>query len=200
MLQRKPLPQPGEEHRVPAISEALKREGEELLNFTPKVQQWQLRVLSLRKWRPTEGWPDVSTRTLLLTNCEWLLPHLQDVELPDDLLEIDLLPILQQQLTSEPQVRLEELAPQVLQLPDGSFADLEYQPAGAPPQLRIRLQEVLGWQHHPHIDAGEMTIELHLLSPDGHPVAVTTDLHSFWELEYPMLREQLRLVFPQVEW
>ena len=68
ILQSKPLPEPNEDHLIDAISEALKTEGESLLNFTDEVRQWQYRVLSLRKWNPTDGWPDVSTSILLIQN------------------------------------------------------------------------------------------------------------------------------------
>jgi ATP-dependent helicase HrpB len=200
VLQRKPLPPPDTRHRPAAISEALKREGEELLPFTEQVRQWQLRVLSLRKWRPTEGWPDVSTQTLLLTNSEWLEPHLGEIEHPDDLNEINLLPILRQQLTEEQMGRLNELAPASLFLPDGSSIELDYQPNGAPPILEIRLQDILGWAEHPHVDGGEMTVELRLLSPELQEIAVVSDLGSFWEQEYPRLREQLKVGFPEVTW
>ncbi len=73
VLQSTPLPEPDEAHRVQAISEALKKEGEQLLDFNEQVIQWQNRVLSLKKWKPNEGWPDVSTSTLLMTNNEWRL-------------------------------------------------------------------------------------------------------------------------------
>src|SRR5690606_41085225 len=71
VLQSKPLPYPDESHLATAISNAIKTEGETLLPFNEEFEQWQLRVLSLRKCRPQEHWPDVSTPTLLLTNEEW---------------------------------------------------------------------------------------------------------------------------------
>ncbi|RYZ46058.1 MAG: ATP-dependent helicase HrpB, partial [Sphingobacteriales bacterium] len=200
VLQRKPLPAPDPKHLVKAISDAIRREGEQLLNFSETVTQFQRRVLSLRKWHPTEYWPDLSTQTLLMTNYEWLSGSLSDVEHPDDLFEIDLLPLLQKMLTTEQLQRLDELAPAALPLPEGSFIDLDYQPNGAPPKLEIRLQDVLAWTSHPHVDAGEMTVELTLLSPDLHPVAIVSDLGSFWEGEYLLLKEQLKLVFREVEW
>ena len=77
VLQSKPLPDPDPELLLQAISEAIKKDGEHLLNFNEEVMQWQNRVLSLRKWNPAMGWPDVSTTELLHTNGEWLAPYLQ---------------------------------------------------------------------------------------------------------------------------
>ncbi|WP_114783550.1 ATP-dependent helicase HrpB [Botryobacter ruber] len=201
VLQSKPLPAPDEKHRVPAMSEAIKHEGEHLLDFNEEVTQWQHRVLSLRKWRPQEGWPDVSTPTLLLTNRDWLYPHLHDIEHPDDLMALDLLPILQQKFLDEQRLwRLEQLAPGSLVLPDGSSIELDYQPDATPPKLEIRLQDVLGWQQHPHVDEGEMTVELHLLTPDLKPITKVLDLESFWKGNYRVIKRQLEVVFPEVDW
>lgn len=200
VLQSKPLPPPHEKHRVQAISEAIKREGEELLHFTPAVSQWQLRVLSLRKWHPQEAWPDVSTATLLITNGEWLRPYLQEVETPEDLLKIDLLALLKKQLDVEKQARLEVLAPRSLALPDGSSIELQYRPNGALPWLEVRLQDVFGWSENPTVDEGNVTIALHLLTPDLQPLQTVSDLKSFWRDEYPALQPMLAKKFPKVNW
>ena len=200
VLQSKPLPPPDERHLVGAIVEAIKQEGEDLLNFNDQVTQWQLRVLSLRKWRPQEGWPDVSTPTLLMTNNEWLRPHLAGVELPEDLLEIDLLPLMEKQLDAGKQSRLQQLAPESILLPDGAPIELQYLPQGAPPRLEVRLQDVLAWTDNPRVDEGEMGVDLHLLTPDLKPLQVVSDLKGFWEEEYPALRPKLEATFPKVDW
>jgi ATP-dependent helicase HrpB len=200
VLQSKPLPPPDDSLRVQAISEALKREGEHLLDFSEPVTQWQHRVLSLRKWRSQEGWPDVSTPTLLMTNGEWLLPHLQEVETPEDLREIDLLPLLLPQLDLEKKARLEELAPASLALPDGSRLPLHYLGNAQPPWLELPVQEVLTWKKNPTVDEGAVAVTLHLLRPDGQPLAVVPDLKPFWREEYPALKPGLEKQFPEVEW
>ena len=200
VLQSKPLPPPDEKHRIPAISEAIKQEGEHLLDFNPEVTQWQNRVLSLRKWRPQEGWPDVSTPTLFMTNQDWLRPFLADVEDPDDLMRIELLPILEKYLDDAKKASLNVLAPQSLMLPDRSAVDLEYQPNGAQPRLEVRLQDVLEWEQSPTVDEGEMTVELHLLTPDLKPITVVSDLESFWKGNYRVIKRQLAVVFPGVAW
>ncbi|RDV14539.1 ATP-dependent helicase HrpB [Pontibacter diazotrophicus] len=201
VLQSKPLPPPDDKHRVPAISEAIKQEGEHLLDFNEAVTQWQNRVLSLRKWRPTEGWPDVSTSTLLMTNWEWLRPHLFDIEHPDELMELELLPILEAKYLDDAQrARLEQLAPASLVLPDGSPIELEYRPNGEQPTLEIRLQDILAWEESPTVDAGEMKVELHLLTPDLKPITKVADLATFWKGNYRVIKRQLEAVFPKVDW
>lgn len=103
ILRSLPQPRPDDRHRPKAISDAVKKEGEDLLSFTEEVIDWQRKVLQLRKSNPREGWPDVSTPTLLATNAEWLLPHLREVESPEDLWNVDLQSILERFLTDEQQ-------------------------------------------------------------------------------------------------
>jgi ATP-dependent helicase HrpB len=95
VLKSTPLPAPDEKHLPKAISEAIQREGEFLLPFTKEVKQWQNNILTLRKADPSDGWPDVSTTSLLITNSEWLLPYLSGIETPEDLQELNLLEILE---------------------------------------------------------------------------------------------------------
>ena len=51
---------PHEELRLKILCDALREEGLKLLNWGEAQEEWQARVLSLRNWRPDEGWPDVS--------------------------------------------------------------------------------------------------------------------------------------------
>ncbi|HEY9123202.1 MAG TPA: ATP-dependent helicase HrpB, partial [Bacteroidales bacterium] len=135
VLQSKPLPEPDEEHKVLAISEAIKKEGEALLNFDDAFTNWQNRVLSLRKWRPQEAWPDVSTTTLLVTNYTWLAPHLSQVKKTEDLKKMNLVEILQAQLDWEKQAALDKLAPTRIEVPSGSKVAIQYQANGDNPIL-----------------------------------------------------------------
>ena len=47
------------------------------------------------------------------------------------------------------------------------------------PALAVKVQEVFGWPAAPTIADGRIHVVLHLLSPAGRPVAVTSDLPSF---------------------
>lgn len=109
VLRSKALPPPEEKFRLHAISDAIKREGESLLPFNKEVKQWQQKILDLRKQNPQEGWPDVSTQTLLMTNAEWLLPYLEKVKTPEDLKSLNLLGILAKFIDKEKKARLLQL-------------------------------------------------------------------------------------------
>ncbi|MEZ5009497.1 MAG: ATP-dependent helicase C-terminal domain-containing protein [Chitinophagales bacterium] len=122
VLQSTPLPDPDDSQLITAICEAIEKEGQHLLNWDAEVEQWQNRVLSLRKWNPKEKWPNVTTETLLLTNSEWLSPYLNNVKKPDDLQKINLKEVLQYSLPIEQQQRLDQLAPERIEIPKGEVA------------------------------------------------------------------------------
>lgn len=200
VLQSKPLPSPNMRHLLDAISNAIKQEGKILLPFDKEVEQWQYRVLSLRKWRPQEGWPDVSTHTLLMTNKEWLGPYLNQVKKPEDLKKLNLMEILHHQLDWEKRTALDQLAPAKVTVPSGSKIKLEYLENGAPPILAVRLQEVFGLADTPSINESKTPVVLHLLSPGFKPVQITTDLRSFWANAYFEVKKELKRRYPKHAW
>ena len=170
------------------------------MNFDEKVEQWQSRILSLRKWNTSENWPDVSTQTLLQTNSEWLLPYLNDVKKPEDLKKLNLYEILHHSLDYELQNKLEKLTPQKLEVPSGSNIKIKYLPNGNPPVLSVRLQEVFGLDDTPTVNAGNNAMVLHLLSPGFKPVQITADLKSFWNNTYFDVKKDLKGRYPKHYW
>lgn len=200
VLQSKPLPAPDPAHLADAISDALKTEGENLLNFDDDMKQLQNRILSLKKWNNSFDWPDVSTSTLLLQNKEWLGPYLNQVKKPDDLKKLNLASALFNHLPYQKQLDLNQLAPQKLEVPSGSFINIEYFPYGETPVLAVRLQEVFGLSDTPIINEGKTPLVLHLLSPGFKPVQVTSDLRSFWNNTYHEVKKELKRRYPKHSW
>ncbi len=200
VLKSTPLPDPDESHLIDAICDALKKEGEQLLNFDKEVIQWQHRVLSLKKWRPTEGWPDVSTATLLLTCKEWLSPYLAGVKKPADLKKIDLLDVLHHSLDFDKQQSLNKLAPKTIEVPSGSNIKLDYKANGSAPILAVRLQEVFGMADTPKVNEGKTPVLMHLLSPGFKQVQITSDLRSFWDNAYFEVKKDMKARYPKHSW
>lgn len=200
LLKSTPLPAPDETQLVKAISEAIKKEGEQLLNFDEGVSHWQNRVLSLRKWRPQDHWPDVSTSTLLVTNLSWLGPYLNSIKKPDDLKRLPLASILQHHLDWEKLQLLLRLVPSNIEVPSGSKIKLKYHANGAAPILAVRLQEIFGMADTPTVNDGKISVLMHLLSPGFKPVQVTSDLKSFWNDTYFEVKKELKRRYPKHEW
>lgn len=200
VLQSKPLASPDPQLVINAICEAIRKEGENLLDFNKEVELWQSRVLSLRHWRPDENWPDVSTAALLRTCQEWLAPYLTYIKRNEDLKKLDLLSALHFHLDMDKQTALDRLAPKRIKVPGGSNIKLSYQADGSAPVLAVRLQEMFGLAETPRVNDGKTPVLLHLLSPGFKPVQVTSDLRSFWNHTYYEVRKELKNRYPKHVW
>jgi ATP-dependent helicase HrpB len=102
-------------------------------------------------------------------------------------------------LPYQEQVRLDRDAPQTLTMPTGSKIKLTYE-LGKPPILAVRIQELFGMKETPRIANGRISVLLHLLAPNYRPQQVTSDLASFWENGYPIVRKELRGRYPKHSW
>lgn len=200
VIKSRPLIQPDPEKVKRIICEAVKREGEQLLDFDEDTRQWQHRVLSLAKWDSEQEWPDVSTSVLLETCDEWLSPYLDRVTKADDLKKIRLKDILQFHLPYALQNQLDELAPERIPVPSGSKIKLHYFSDGAQPILAVRLQECFGLADTPRVCRERIAVLMHLLSPGFKPVQITSDLSSFWNHAYYDVKKELKSRYPKHVW
>lgn len=200
VLKSTPLPDPDPSHLVAAIIDAVKKEGEQLLDFNEEVEQWQNRVISLRRWNPNQQWPEVSTPSLLLTCAEWLSPYLSEVKRPEDLKKIKLKDVLEHSLSFEEQKSLNQLVPTHIEVPSGSKIKLMYRDNGEPPVLAVRIQEVFGLGETPMINQGKKSVLMHLLSPGFKPVQITSDLKNFWADTYFEVKKELKRRYPKHVW
>jgi ATP-dependent helicase HrpB len=200
VLQSKPLAVPSEEKVVEIVSNAIKNDGENLLDWSEAFIQLQNRISSLKKWNPERNWPDVSTEKLLETNKEWLGPYLKDIRKTEDLKKVDLVNALFHSLDWDYQQALEELAPSKIEVPSGSAIRLQYFPNGAAPVLAVRLQEVFGLADTPKVNGNKIAVVMHLLSPGYKPVQVTSDLKSFWNSMYFEVKKELQRRYPKHSW
>ncbi|MFD7627237.1 ATP-dependent RNA helicase [Streptomyces sp. NPDC059851] len=144
-------------------------------------------------------WPDVSDAALLARPAEdWLEPELSSARRRADLGRIDAGQALTRLLpwaTGEAS-RLEELAPERIEVPSGSRIRVDY--SSEQPVLAVKLQELFGLAQTPRV-AG-VPVLVHLLSPAGRPAAVTADLASFWQGGYRAVRAELRGRYPKHPW
>jgi ATP-dependent helicase HrpB len=144
-------------------------------------------------------WPDVSDEALLARAPEWLGPELARGRRRDDLRRADLGAALRRLLPWAQAARFDEVAPERLVVPSGARVRVDYTDPSAP-VLAVKVQEAFGWTAVPLIGDGRTPVRLHLLSPAGRPVAVTTDLASFWRTGYPQVRAELRGRYPRHPW
>ncbi|MFD3737230.1 ATP-dependent helicase HrpB [Streptomyces sp. NPDC058629] len=196
-LSVRPLKQPDPELVRGALVEGLGREGLGLLRWTRDSEQFRLRLAFLHRVMGAP-WPDVSDEALLAETGAWLEPELSRARRRSDLGRIDAGQALRRLLpwaTGEA-VRLDELAPERIEVPSGSRIRVEY--GGEQPVLAVKLQELFGLSETPRV-AG-VPVLVHLLSPAGRPAAVTADLASFWQDGYKAVRAELRGRYPKHPW
>lgn len=197
VIQERPVAATAEEV-LPAVLELVRREGLNLLSWSPDALRLRARLAFLHRLLPADGWPDVSDRALLGQLDDWLAPWLMTVRGRGDLAKLDPGAILQSWLGGKGR-ELERLAPERLVVPSGSLIRLDYV-AGEVPVLAAKLQELFGLAETPRLAAGKVPVLIHLLSPAGRPLAVTQDLRSFWDTIYPEVRKEMRGRYPKHPW
>ena len=196
----KPLRTLPEQKKTAVLCQTIREKGLSFLNWGERESAWQARVLSLRKWRPDEVWPDVSDETLLNTLEHWLGPFLGNVYKRSEMVKLDNHAMLNALLPWDLGQRFHALAPASLPVPSGSMIRLQYFADGRPPVMEVRLQEVFGLLETPTLNEGRNKVVMHLLSPGFKPVQVTQDLKSFWATTYAEVRKELRSRYPKHSW
>jgi ATP-dependent helicase HrpB len=200
VLSSKPLSVIPDVAATRVICDQVRESGLGLLDWGDSEIGMQARILSLRKWRPDDGWPDVSMEHLMQNIETWLPPYLAGVRKEAELKKLDKVSIILGLLPWEKQQKLDSLAPSRIEVPTGSMIQLRYDEVGSAPVLEVRLQEMFGLMDTPTVNDGKMKVILHLLSPGYKPVQVTQDLRSFWQTTYHEVRKELRRRYPKHAW
>ncbi|MDF1704466.1 MAG: ATP-dependent helicase HrpB [Aeromicrobium sp.] len=191
------LKDPPTEAVTAAIQAALEKEGIGVLTWSEAATSLRARLDFLHR-AIGDPWPDVADEALTRDLESWVGPQLARVRSAQDLRRIDVVGALRGLLPWPQASRLEELAPERVELPSGSRARVDYDQEQ--PVLAVRLQEVFGWTAVPVLADGRVPLLLQLLSPARRPAAITADLDSFWDTGYPAVRADLRGRYPKHAW
>ena len=181
-----------------ALLQAIRDGGVNLLGLSPAAQGLRARVAFLRGVEGAD-WPDWSDEALLAGLADWLGPYVEGMSRLEGLRRLDFHDILAAGLDWPQRQALERLAPSHLTVPSGHRHALDYGDGGAP-VLAVKLQEMFGARETPAVAGGRVPVTLHLLSPAGRPVQVTSDLAGFWERGYRDVRADLRGRYPKHPW
>ena len=154
-------------------------------------------------------WPDVRWSRLSQTLIDWCPAALDRIARGADPGKVDLVSALRTLLPWPQAARFEELVPVSIEVPSGSRIRLDYpdpdivdsdSESEQGPVLAVRLQECFGWQTAPNVCEGRVPVVVHLLSPARRPLAVTSDLASFWANAYSHVRAENRGRYPKHSW
>jgi ATP-dependent helicase HrpB len=176
-----------------ALVAGLKAEGLGLLKWTADGTRLRERMAFLHRVLGAP-WPAVDDAALLSDVDTWL--DLSAARRRADLANVNAGTALKALLPWPEAGRMDDLAPDRLEVPTGSHIRVDY--GGDQPVLAVKLQETFGWTGTPTL-AG-VPVVLHLLSPAGRPAAITADLASFWANGYPAVRADLRGRYPKHPW
>ncbi|UQI44148.1 ATP-dependent helicase [Streptomyces sp. HU2014] len=198
-LAERPLTAPDPALVRAALLDGLRSEGLGLLRWPDGAAGLRQRLAFLHR-ELGEPWPDVSEEALLEGAEDWLGWELERARRRADLERLDAGKALERLLpwASGAAARLDELAPERLEVPSGSRIRVDY--GESQPVLAVKLQELFGLQETPRLAGGRVPVLVHLLSPAGRPAAVTADLASFWREGYRAVRAELRGRYPRHPW
>lgn len=185
-----------------AVASAFRSGGLAALSWPAAAASLRRRLAFLHR-QVGEPWPDVSDPALLARLEEWLGPALEALAAGAAVNSIDLAGALRGLLPWPEAARLDELAPEWLEVPSGSRVRIDYPDPGddgAKPVVAVKLQECFGLAESPRLAGGRATILFHLLSPARRPLAVTDDLTSFWAGPYAQVRSEMRGRYPKHPW
>jgi len=182
-----------------ALTDAVRDLGLDALPWPESLQQWRERVRCLREWMPDLGLPDLSDAALVATLDTWLKPAFAGKTRLDALGEDDLANALKSGLDWSLRQRIDALAPTRITVPSGMERRIEYA-HGQPPVLAVKLQELFGLADTPRVADGRVPVLLHLLSPGGKPLQVTSDLRNFWNSTYAEVKKEMKGRYPKHPW
>lgn len=195
-LESLPLSRLNPEQVSEALLDGIRQEGLELLPWTPRLRQWQARVMRLAQL--DEQWPDLSDECLLARLKQWLAPYLAGMRTAEDLKSLPLGSALAGLLDPSRQQLLDQLMPEAVTIPTGRQVALDYR--GEHVVLAVKLQELFGMKALPVLAGGKLRITAHLLTPAGRPAAITDNLARFWSENYQAVRKDLRGRYPKHPW
>ena len=198
LLSTKPFPGDIRQTVQLVISEAMVKDGTQMLNFSDEVGALQRRIAFVAARYPELGLPEVDAKAVCQSAPEWGPLYIGKATTTAELKKIDLREVIWSRLTYEQQQAVERLAPTHITVPTGSRIRLDYRQGAEAPVLRVRLQECFGLLDTPM--AGGAPVLMELLSPGFKPVQLTSDLRSFWETTYFEVRKELRRRYPKHAW
>ena len=204
VLDSRPAGRPCPAAAAQALTDAVRSLGLEVLPWSDALRQWRARVACLRAWMPELALPDVGDDALVATLDDWLQPAFEGASRLDALGADRLSGALRSRLDWTQQQQLDELVPVRITVPSGQARAVEYavgdDGAPRPPVLAVKLQELFGLADTPRVAAGRVPVLLHLLSPAGRPLQVTSDLRSFWDRTWPEVRREMKGRYPKHPW
>ena len=196
-IQREPLIKPPAEECRNLLLSVLRHQGLSKLPWGPRSQQLRNRM-DIANRLLGAPWPQRSLSALTKHPETWLQTALLNCMSFHELKEDDLIEALWGHLPWERRQQLSVLLPERINIPSGRCVELVY--ADDEVKLSVKLQEMFGCKHVPHLLNGQIPVVLELLSPAGRPIQRTKDLEGFWAGSYQDVCREMRGRYPKHPW
>ncbi|MBE1301464.1 MAG: ATP-dependent helicase HrpB [Alteromonadaceae bacterium] len=196
-LSKKLLVDVSDQDKHAAFVEYIKQRGLSSLNWSNACRQWLARANWLGEHAP--DFPQLKEAILASEFDAWLFPYTGLLTSFDVLKKIDVFNLVQQVLTYEQQVTLQQEAPTHYQTPTGRDVKIDYSSAQGP-LVSLPLQEVFGELASPRLAFGKVPLRFELLSPARRPLQTTSDLGGFWQSSYHDIAKEMRGRYPKHRW
>ena len=211
-LSRKPTQHADKDAMADAMLTYIIEQDLKPLPFNESTHKFLARIRSLQQWQPND-WKQFDTNALKEDATQWLKPLLTNKSKISNIDATQLDQAIRNRLDWNQQQQLNAQAPTHINVPSGLDRPIEYQfdeewrdeegnttSHAHAPILKVKLQELFGLAETPRIANGTQPLKIHLLSPGGKPLQVTTDLRSFWDNTYPEVRKEMKGRYPKHPW
>jgi len=176
------------------IRELIAEKGLLHLQWSDVAQRLLLRARLIQQYALC-ALPPLDEGSLVNELENWLLPFLNaDVQLH----QLPWLAALEFYLGYDNCQVIAQSLPEKIELPSGRHVTVEFSAEGVP-QVSAKLQEFFGCEQLQLAD-GKLPLKIHLLSPNGSPLAITMNLRSFWLQAYADVRKEMRGRYPRHPW
>ena len=139
--------------------------------------------------------PPLDEQSLVDNLSQWLMPFLTEAT------RLDHLPLqdaLEFYLGFDHCQKIAQLLPEKIELPSGRSVTVDFASDGSA-QISAKLQEFFGCEQL-QLAKGKIPLKIHLLSPNGSPLAITNNLQTFWQQAYSDVRKEMRGRYPRHPW
>jgi len=180
-----------------ALIDCTRRTSLRVLSWSDSARTFQARAGFARR-ALGDQWPDLSDEALVATLESWLAPRLAGATRRADLERTDVLRALRDLVGHHRAAELDRLLPRTLAIASGHEVPIDYR--GEMPAIAVRVQELFGTTVHPSVAHGRIPLAVHLLSPAGRPVQITSDLPGFWHGSWAEVRKEMSGRYPKHPW
>lgn len=180
---------------IQVLREKIMQQGWAAINCPAAATSLLARARLLVNLNLLPGAPKLDEESLLLKLEDWLQPFLNSES------QLENLPVktaLESYLGYANCQQIAALLPDRITLPSGRTLALTFSAEGVP-EISAKLQEFFGCEQLQLAD-GKIPLRIHLLSPNGSPLAITTNLQTFWQQGYPDTRKEMRGRYPRHPW